>query len=136
MSNSNKDIVQAFLDASVRGDEGAMRDLMHPDVRVIEADSLPYGGIIRGPDGFLDLIRRVFTTWDNTEVSVQQVLGDGDHVVLLAEMTGRGKGGGRAFNLPIAEIWLLDGGKIREVRPFYSDTKLLHDIYSESEQGE
>lgn len=133
MSNPNKDIVLAFLAASVRRDEEAMRDLLHPDVRVIEADSLPYGGVIKGAQGFLELIRRVFKTWENTEVSVQQVLGDGDRVVLLAEMTGRGKGNGKAFRMPIAEVWLLDNGKIKEVRPYYFDTKLLHDIHSESD---
>lgn len=110
--------------------------MLHPDVRVIEADSLPYGGVTEGPQGFLDLIKRVFKTWEETEVSVQQVLADEDRVVLLAEMTGRGKGGGRAFRMPVAEIWSLEDGKIKEVRPFYSDTKLLNDIYSESDQEE
>lgn len=133
MSNSNKDIVLAFLDASVRGDEQAMRDLLHPDVRIIEAASLPYGGVAEGPDGFLDLIKRVFKTWDETNITVQQVFGDGDRVVLLAEMTGRSKRNGKAFSMPIAEIWLLENGKIKEVRPYYFDTKLLHDLYSESD---
>jgi ketosteroid isomerase-like protein len=132
MSNSNKDIVLAFLDASVRGDKEAMRNLLHPDAQVIVADSLPYGGISEGPEGIIKLIRRVFKTWENTDVTVQQALDDGDHVVLLAEMTGRGRATGKAFQMPIAEIWLLDNGKIKEVRPFYFDTKLLHDIYSES----
>ena len=132
MSNSNKDIVLAFLDASVRGDEEAMRDLLHPDVQFIEADSLPYGGISEGPEDIIELIRRIFKTWEDTDVTVQQVLGDGDRVVLLAEMTGRGRTTGTAFQMPIAEIWLLDNGKIKQMRPFYFDTKLLHDIYSES----
>lgn len=133
MSNSNKDIVLAFLDASVRGDEEAMRDLLHPDVRVVEADSLPYGGVSKGPDGFIELIGRVFKTWENTEVTVQQVLGDQDTVVLLAEMTGRGRANGRAFRMPIAEVWRLDNGKIKEVQPYYFDTKILHDIHSKSD---
>ncbi len=132
MNNPNKDIVLAFLDASVRGDEEAMKELLHPEVQVIEADSLPYGGVSRGPDEFLELIRRVFKTWENTEVSVKQVFADGDHVVLLAEMTGRGRGTGKAFSMPIAEVWRLEGGKIREVRPFYFDTKLLHDIHGDT----
>ena len=129
MNNSNKDIVLSFLDASVRGDKEAMKDLLHPDVQVIEAESLPYGGVSKGPDEFIELIRRVFTTWENTEVSVHQVLADGDHVVLLAEMTGRGRATSKDFSVPIAEVWRLENAKIREVRPFYFDTKLLHDVY-------
>ncbi len=132
MSPSNKDIVLAFLDASRRGDEEVMKGLLDPDVEVIEADSLPYGGVSKGADGFLKLIRRVFKTWENTEVSVHQVLAEGDHVVLLAEMSGRGRESGKAFSMPIAEVWRLQDGKIREVRPFYFDTKLLHDVWSDS----
>ena len=134
MGNSNKDIVLTFLDASVRGDEEAMKDLLHPDVRVIEATALPYGGVVKGPDGFLNLIKRVFKTWEKTEVSVQQVIADGDHVVLLAEMTGRSRSTGKTFRMPIAEVWLLDSGKIKEVQPYYFDTKLLHDLHQESNE--
>lgn len=129
MTSTNKEIVLAFLDASVRRDEAAMTDLLHPRVRVIEADSLPYGGVSEGAEAFIDLIRRVFRTWQDTKVSVQQVLADGDHVVLLAEITGRGRATGTAFSVPLAEVWRLENGRIKEVRPFYFDTKLLHDAH-------
>lgn len=132
MSDTNKDIVLNFLAASVRGDKEAMIAMLHPDVRVIEADSLPYGGISQGPQAFIDLISKVFKTWDDTSVTIDQMLCEGDRVVSLAHMTGQGKHGGRKFNMPIAEIWLIDSGKIKEVRPFYFDTKTLHDIEQES----
>ncbi len=128
MSNSNKEIVLAFLNASVKGDESAMIELLHPDVQIIEADSLPYGGTIHSPQGFLDLIPRVFKTWDNTNVEVDHLIAEGDRVVLLAHMTGQGKNGGEKFNMPISEVWLVENGRIKEVRPYYFDTKLLHDI--------
>lgn len=132
MSDTNKDIVLNFLAASVRGDKEAMIAMLHPDVRVIEADSLPYGGISQGPQAFIDLISKVFKTWDDTSVTIDHMLCEGDRVVSLAHMTGQGKHGGRKFNMPIAEVWLIDSGKIKEVRPFYFDTKTLHDIEQES----
>lgn len=132
MSDTNKDVVLNFLAASVRGDKEAMIALLHTDVRVIEANSLPYGGINEGPQAFIDLIQRVFKTWDNTSVKVDQMLCEGDTVVSLAHMTGQGKHGGRKFKMPIVEVWLIDSGKIKEVRPFYFDTKLLHDIEQKS----
>ena len=132
MSDANKDIVLNFLAASVRGDKVAMKELLHADVRVIEADSLPYGGISKGPEAFISLISKVFKTWDNTSVTIDQILCEGDKVVSLAHMTGQGKRGGRKFKMPIAEVWLIDSGKIKEVRPYYFDTKTLHDIELES----
>jgi len=129
MARLNKEIVLAFLDASERNDREAMKELLHPQVRIIEADSLPYGGVFEGAEGFIDLIRRVFSTWRDTRLSVQQVLADGDHVVILAQMSGRGQAADKAFSMPIAEVWLLEDRKIKEVRPFYFDTKLLHDAH-------
>jgi ketosteroid isomerase-like protein len=128
MQIDSKATVQAFLDASVRGDESAMRALLHADIEVVEADSLPYGGVHRGKDGFIALIRRVFTTWQDTQVSVQSVVTEGDQVVMLATMTGRGRETGTAFTMPIAEVWTLRDGKILRITPYYLDTQLLCDI--------
>ena len=116
------------MEASVRGDESAMRALLHADIEVVEADSLPYGGVHCGADAFIALIRRVFTTWQDTQMSVQSVVAEGDKVVILATMTGRGRETGVAFRVPIAEVWLLRDSKIYRVTPYYFDTKLLCDV--------
>lgn len=121
----NKDIVLAFLDASETRNQEAMKALLHPDVQVIEAASLPYGGIAKGPDAFIKLIKQVFSTWKDIKLSVQKVLSDGDYVILLAEMSVRNQTTEKMVVIPIAEIWRLNDGKIIEVRPFYFDTKLL-----------
>ena len=60
MEVENRDILRSFLKASERQDEEEMRDYLHPEIRVIEAESLPYGGIHEGPDAFMELIPTVF----------------------------------------------------------------------------
>jgi ketosteroid isomerase-like protein len=61
-------------------------------------------------------------------VSVQSVVAEGEQVVMLATMTGRGRETGTAFTMPIAEVWTLRDGKILRVTPHYLDTQLLCDI--------
>jgi len=128
MDLENKDILKSFLKASEKQDEKAMREFLHPEIRVIEADSLPYGGIHQGPDAFMKLIPKVFGTWRDCNVTVNSWVSEGEHVVLLGVMSGSGRTSGTPFEVPIAEVWTFHEAKIIEVVPYYFDTKMLADV--------
>lgn len=122
--SSNRAIVERFLHAAREKDIAALQALAAPDIRVLEAASLPYGGEHVGLDAFLALTRRVFRQLGVTELRVERIIGEEDLVVVLA--TIRGTPPGMApFEMPITEIWQVRGGRIREIRPFYLDTHLL-----------
>jgi uncharacterized protein len=124
--NNSKDIVRRFLGAAQQGDMATVASLLHPEVRVIEADSLPFGGIVTGVEGFTRLVRRVFTTFANTAVSIDEYIAEGDTVVVLATMSGQSKASGEAFSMPISEIWRVRDGLITEIKPFYHDTQKIN----------
>ena len=128
MEVENRDILRSFLKASERQDEEEMREYLHPEIRVIEAESLPYGGIHEGPDAFMELIPTVFGTWRDCNVTVNRWVSEGENVILLGVMTGSGKTTGMPFEVPIAEVWTFREGKIIEVVPYYFDTKMLADV--------
>ncbi len=65
MSQSKKEIVQAMFDAMAVGDFERMKNYLHPDVIVNEAECLPYSGIYRGPDAYIQLVHTVVGTWDD-----------------------------------------------------------------------
>lgn len=125
----NRAIVEAFLAAARTGDEATLAALLAPDAVVVEAASLPYGGTHHGLEGFRALVRRVFLSWRDTRVEVGRVLADGDHVVVLATLHATPKAGGEPFGMPIAEIWRLEEGRVKEIRPFYFDTARLLDTF-------
>jgi len=129
MSRSNKDIVREFMATARKGDTEALRALFHPEFHVIEAESLPYGGVRKGVAGLLGLVREVFATWKDCRVEVQQLVAEGDCVLVLAEMSGTGQSSPVPFRVPLAELYRLKDGRIIEIRPFYFDTKLLHDAH-------
>jgi ketosteroid isomerase-like protein len=123
-ANSNRAIVERFLQAARERDLATMRALSADDIRVIEADSLPYGGEHVGLDAFLELSRQVFRQLGITELRIERIIPDEDLVVVLA--TIRGTPPGMApFEMPITEIWQVQDGRIREIRPFYMDTHLV-----------
>jgi len=127
MTDTNsKDIVRAFLGAAQQGDMATVASLLHPEARIIEADSLPFGGVVTGFEGFTQLVRQVFTTFANTAVTIEQYIAEGDTVVVLATMSGQSKASGEAFSMPISEIWRVHDGLITEIKPFYHDTQRIN----------
>jgi ketosteroid isomerase-like protein len=128
MTDSNKDLVRRFLGAAQQGDMATVASLLHPQAQVIEADSLPFGGVVTGFEGFTSLVRRVFTTFANTAVTIDETIAEGDTVVVLATMSGQSKASGEAFSMPIAEIWRVQDGLVTEIRPFYYDTQRINSL--------
>jgi uncharacterized protein len=126
MTDSNKDIVRRFLGAAQQGDMATVASLLHPQAQVIEADSLPFGGVVTGFEGFTRLVRQVFTTFANTTVTIDETIAEDDTVVVLATMSGQSKASGEAFSMPIAEIWRVQDGLVTEIRPFYHDTQRIN----------
>jgi len=123
---NNKDIVRNFLAASRRGDHDTMAALLHPEAEVLEADSLPYAGTHRGLEGFLTLVKTMFTQFHDTQVDVEEVIGEGDTVIVLATISGRSKHTGEAFRMPVNEVWRVRDRRICSITPFYFDTARLN----------
>jgi ketosteroid isomerase-like protein len=131
MQKSNKDRVREFLAAAADNDSETMLDVLHPNLQIIEAESLPYGGITKGRENFKEFSKRVFTTWNNTSITSEAFIEDGNQVVVLASMSGESKSSGTRFTMPIAEVWTFDSdGMAIEIKPFYFDTKKLVDIFN------
>jgi uncharacterized protein len=131
MHKSNKDRVRTFFAAAAANENEKMLAVLHPNLRVVEAESLPYGGIIEGRENFKEFTKGVFTTWNNTSISTEELIEDGNKVVVLASMSAESKTSHTQFTMPIAEVWSFDSdGLVIEIKPFYFDTKKLVDIFN------
>ncbi len=130
MSQANKKIAQDFLAALLRGDREGMRPYLHPELEVLEPASLPYGGVWKGPEGIFAMSEKVFSVWKDCQVTVRDMLADGDKVVGLYEMRGVGRSSGIPFTVHITEVMRVQDGRIREIEVFYFDTKMLHDVHT------
>ena len=122
MGRDNKQIVQDFLSASLAGDRDTMERLMSPEARVVEAETLPYGGTYRGVPGFLDLVRRVYSTFSDVDVRITDYIAENDHVIVMAVLSGNTIKSAAPFDMPVIEVWRLENDRIVEISPFYFDT--------------
>ena len=123
-SQDSAAIVRRFLTAAETRDLPTLRELADPGIRVVEAESLPFGGVCVGLDAFLDLARRVFRTLRVTDLCVDRMIAQGDFVVLLARLQGRAADDS-PFEMSLVETWELHDGRVIEVRPYYQDTHAL-----------
>ena len=91
MQRSNKESLRIFFDAAKANDSEQMLAVLHPNVQVIEAESLPYGCGMQGRENFTEFSTNVFKTWRNTSVTVEELIGDGQYVVVLATCLERAR---------------------------------------------
>ena len=130
MNQSNKEKVQAMFDAMAAGDFELMKTFLHPDVVVTEAECLPYAGVHRGPDAYIQLVHTVVNTWDDLQLSVNAMVEDSNLVFVMSEFAGKNKAG-TAFNMPMTEVFHFTDGKVSEVRPYYFDTHQLARLHAQ-----
>jgi len=125
MSRTPKEVVAEYYRTALGGEIEAMKAVIDPAIRVVEATSLPYGGVWEGMEQFMKLLQTVFETWKDCRVEVKQLVAEGDCVVALTEMSGKGVKSGLPFSMPLVEVYRVSNGRITEITPFYLDSNEL-----------
>jgi uncharacterized protein len=125
MAQDNVDVVQGAWDAFGRGDIDAVLDAIAPTAETRVPESLPWGGTYAGPDGFRDFLTRLTENFDQFTATPDKVLGaDDNHVVVLAIVKGRTRGGATIENRAIW-IYQLRDGKIADAETFGDTAQVL-----------
>ena len=126
LNSSRAAILEKFLELGRARNLAALRAMVTEDIRITEAESLPFGGEYVGWAGYLELTNKVFGkirkvrlelmgTWDGPQQSLVA------HFVLNAVSKRTEK----EISMPLLEIWEFKNDKISAITPFYYDTHLL-----------
>src|SRR3954447_9020983 len=113
----NVETIESLWDAFGRGDLDKVAAAVAETGEVVFPDSLPWGGVHTGPEGFRAALDQIQSRYGDFKAKPEMVLGaDDDHVVVVASVQGRGKGGkveGRV-------IWLyrMRDGKVMRAEAF------------------
>jgi ketosteroid isomerase-like protein len=120
------DILHAFAKEVVAGNRDGLRSLLHEDVVVHEAPTLPYGGDHYGQDAFMDLFETVQATWEFTETFQYTYYESGpDTVILQVEVDSLAANTRKPIRLRLAEIFTIREGKIADLDIYYWDTAAM-----------
>jgi uncharacterized protein len=105
----NVEIVQSIIAAAP--DWEKVRSMLHPDAR-LDQSRIPDGGVYEGREAFGQFFRRWFDTWDDLRITPERFIEDGDNVLVLLTVEGRGKGSGVRVAVQAADVWTVRDGKI------------------------
>jgi ketosteroid isomerase-like protein len=109
VTRENVRIVNQLLDRWGRGD--AALDLFAEDC-VFDYTAFPDGRVVQGRGEIAEFLRSWVGTWDQYELSVDDVLGAGDRVVALTRERGRGRGSEALVELEGSFVMSLRDGQI------------------------
>lgn len=124
MSLTPRDVVVRVFDALGKGDLTAAEQLFDPALRIHEPASLPYGGQYQGAAGLRQLFGRFAALYDDLAIPPSAIHDAGAFFVALTTLTGRAKATGARIEMPLCEIFVVRGGRVVSITPFYWDTAL------------
>jgi uncharacterized protein len=111
----NVELARSGYAAFARGDIPAVIGLMDQALVWHEAESLPYGGVHRGPDAVLqNVFMALGRDWQPFSATPQQYINAGDSVVVLGEYRATNRSTGRAFAAPFVHIWRFENDRLVE----------------------
>jgi ketosteroid isomerase-like protein len=101
--------------------EGVMA-LLSDDFKIIEPESLPYGGVWEGKDAFQRLYPAVVSHFDEFSPVIKEIIGGSDWAAVIVDLTLISKKTGRRFVQSVSEVGRVSGGKLVEMHIHYFDT--------------
>ena len=115
MSQENVEVVRELWEAYSRGDIDRVIALSDPYVVLVTLEEGP----LYGPEAVRANYARWMEAWrEEPETTVEEVIGNGDHVVVIACFRGRGRGSGVRIAERLYEVYTLRNGKVLRVDEF------------------
>jgi ketosteroid isomerase-like protein len=124
MSKETLATLRRGYEAFNRGDTSVIREFARevatPDVEWGATGAFPgVDGMYRGPEAIQEWMDVIRSAWEEFEVSLDEVLHDGDDVVVVAErLRGRGRGSGVEVEMRIFSTYWFEEGKLRRRAAF------------------
>ncbi|MFL5820310.1 MAG: nuclear transport factor 2 family protein [Solirubrobacteraceae bacterium] len=108
-----------------RGDfETVLRDVS-PDVEVRDRDEIPDPGVYRGLDAVREIFARNTAEFEDYRVDPEEFIEVGEHIVVVARQSGRGRASGAPVSGTIVHAWHLRDGRVVGMRAFSDPEQAL-----------
>jgi uncharacterized protein len=117
------ELVRSSYEAFERGDlEGALAP-MDEEIVWHEAEGLPHGGVYEGLAAVREAVfGPTASWWDDFAARPDEVVGLGDHVLVLGRYTARARATAAVLDAPFAHVWTFRDGRAVRFRQ-YTDTR-------------
>jgi ketosteroid isomerase-like protein len=100
-------------------------ELLAKNVEWVNPSDAVEGGTRRGIESFNKAVRSIFDVWDEVRFEIERIIDNGDEVIALGQVRGRGRAAGVEVVRPHGEIWTFRNGRATRVRWFHSNSETL-----------
>ncbi len=121
MSQANVEIVRRLWQAWERGDLNGMLDTLSEHVVTRAHNAMEGTTEYQGKEGYLELVTRFTSSFDDYSATAEEFIETGDHVVVRNRQTGRGETSGASTEAVYWFVYQVAEGKI--VRQDYYPTE-------------
>lgn len=125
------DVVRRLFKAVEERDLEAYLDCYDERIEIHEAESLPYGGVYRGPDGVVEHATAWGQAWDSLQTPEEHQLdatffeGESETVAAVFRHRAVDRNRGERLDSPVVGIYDVRGGKIVRSQMFHADSAIL-----------
>jgi hypothetical protein len=99
--------------------------VLSPHFEIVEPDSLPYGGVHLGPDGYIKLMQQIDNLFELAFEPERLVALDDSTVLLQMHVTFTSRATGHAVRLPVLELLQVADRRVERSQVFLADTAAL-----------
>ncbi|MGZ5415431.1 MAG: nuclear transport factor 2 family protein [Aeromicrobium sp.] len=128
MSQENIAVVYGLADALRRGDRAAALAALDTDVQWHDQAAIPGAGVHRGREAVSRHFDQWFDAWREIDYTAEEVLDDGDSVLVVVRRSGRGKGSGAEVADHVVHAYTVRNDKIVSFEAFSDRGKALEAV--------
>lgn len=127
-SHNARERIKAVYAALSHGADSTLLDQLDPGVvwEFCGTADLPFAGVFHGRDGVVLFLERLGAVVDPARFEARDYVVAGERVVAIGQLRGVARESGRAFTVPLAQIWEVGEGRVRGARAI-CDTATLRD---------
>jgi ketosteroid isomerase-like protein len=123
----NLEVVTTMAANGIRGRWDVVRPLVADDIVLRVPETLPWGGVRRGWDGYQGALLTMGSFFSEFDVGPFSFDPFADKVLIQTEIRGRVASTGKAVAMPLLEVWQVRDGQVCEIIAYFYDTKTLVD---------
>jgi ketosteroid isomerase-like protein len=126
--NDKVAIVRSTIDSINRRELDRVDEAAHPDLEADWSNSVgPHGGgVYQGRERVRELFESFLEAWEEFRWEPEEIIEvDEARVVVVNRVRGRGSGSGVEVDAKGAQLWTIDGGKVRRIKLYQSKAEAL-----------
>lgn len=125
MTMTAAEVLESVYTHMRQGDWDSVQALLSDDFKVVEPESLPYGGLWEGKDALQRLFPAVMQCFDDPSPFIKEIIGGQEWAAVIVDFTVTSKKSGVRFTQTVSEVGRVVDGKLCELQIHYFDTAAL-----------